>query len=35
MIRDARVEIVDDAGHVPHLEQPGVVHPIVRGFLMG
>jgi pimeloyl-ACP methyl ester carboxylesterase len=34
-IAGARVEIVDQAGHAPHLEQPGTVARLVRGFLGG
>jgi pimeloyl-ACP methyl ester carboxylesterase len=29
----ARVEIVDRAAHLPHLEQPGIVEPLVQAFL--
>jgi pimeloyl-ACP methyl ester carboxylesterase len=32
-IAGARVEIVDQAGHAPHLEQPETVARLVRGFL--
>jgi pimeloyl-ACP methyl ester carboxylesterase len=32
-IAGARVEIVDQAGHAPHLEQPETVTRLVRGFL--
>jgi pimeloyl-ACP methyl ester carboxylesterase len=32
-IAGARVEIVDQAGHAPHLEQPDAVAPLVRDFL--
>lgn len=35
LIRDARVEVVENAGHVPHLEQPELVRQIVRDFLTG
>ena len=32
-LRDARVQIVGDAGHAPHLEQPATVARVVREFL--
>jgi len=32
-LRDARVQIVGDAGHAPHLEQPTTVARVVREFL--
>ena len=31
-IPDARLEVVADAGHACHLEQPGVVHQLLRSF---
>jgi pimeloyl-ACP methyl ester carboxylesterase len=34
-LKDSRVEIVDGAAHLPHLEQPGIVGPLVQGFLEG
>jgi pimeloyl-ACP methyl ester carboxylesterase len=34
-IAGARVEIVDQAGHAPHLEQPDAVARLVRDFLSG
>jgi pimeloyl-ACP methyl ester carboxylesterase len=34
-IADARVELIDKAGHLPHLEQPDAVMKFVRGFLCG
>jgi pimeloyl-ACP methyl ester carboxylesterase len=34
-IAGARVELIDHAGHLPHLEQPHVVARLVRGFLEG
>lgn len=34
-IAGARVELIDKAGHLPHLEQPEVVVKAVRGFLAG
>ena len=34
-IRDAQVEIVEGAGHLPHVEQPEAVTALVRGFLSG
>lgn len=30
---DARLEVIADAGHTPHLEQPARVTPLVLGFL--
>ena len=32
---DARVELIDKAGHLPHLEQPETVTKAVQGFLRG
>ena len=32
-IADARVELIDDAGHLPHLEHPEAVTKVVRAFL--
>jgi pimeloyl-ACP methyl ester carboxylesterase len=32
-IPNARLELVDAAGHLPHLEQPGRFHALVRAFL--
>jgi pimeloyl-ACP methyl ester carboxylesterase len=32
-IGDARVELIDHAGHLPHLEQPEEVARLVRDFL--
>jgi pimeloyl-ACP methyl ester carboxylesterase len=34
-IAGARVELIDKAGHLPHLEHPDVVASAVRGFLAG
>jgi pimeloyl-ACP methyl ester carboxylesterase len=34
-IAGARVELIDKAGHLPHLEQPETVTKAVRGFLGG
>jgi pimeloyl-ACP methyl ester carboxylesterase len=34
-IAGARVELIDQAGHLPHLEQPETVAKAVRGFLAG
>jgi pimeloyl-ACP methyl ester carboxylesterase len=34
-IAGARVELIDQAGHLPHLEQPEAVAKAVRGFLAG
>jgi pimeloyl-ACP methyl ester carboxylesterase len=34
-ISGARVEVIDKAGHLPHLEQSGTVGKAVRGFLAG
>ena len=34
-ISGARVELVDQAGHLPHLEQPEAVGTMLRGFLGG
>jgi len=34
-ITGARIELIDKAGHLPHLEQPDVVTKAVRGFLAG
>ena len=31
-IPDARLEVVADAGHACHLEQPGLVHQLLRSF---
>lgn len=32
-IAGARIELLDDAGHLPHLEQPDRVAHLVRDFL--
>jgi pimeloyl-ACP methyl ester carboxylesterase len=32
-IGNARLELVDHAGHLPHIEQGGRVLPLVTGFL--
>jgi pimeloyl-ACP methyl ester carboxylesterase len=32
-ISNTRVELIDDAGHLPHLEQPQEVAQLVSGFL--
>jgi pimeloyl-ACP methyl ester carboxylesterase len=34
-IADARIELIEKAGHLPHLEQPDAVAKAVRGFLGG
>jgi pimeloyl-ACP methyl ester carboxylesterase len=34
-IAGARTELIDQAGHLPHLEQPNAVIEAVRGFLSG
>ena len=34
-ISSARVELIDQAGHLPHLEQPQTVMKTVRAFLGG
>jgi pimeloyl-ACP methyl ester carboxylesterase len=34
-IAGARTELVDGAGHLPHLEQPDAVAKAVHGFLSG
>ena len=34
-IAGARIELIDRAGHLPHLEQPEAVAKAVRGFLAG
>jgi pimeloyl-ACP methyl ester carboxylesterase len=34
-IAGARVELIDKAGHLPHLEQPDAVAKAVQGFLRG
>jgi pimeloyl-ACP methyl ester carboxylesterase len=34
-ISGSRVELIDKAGHLPHLEQPDAVTKAVRGFLAG
>ena len=34
-IAGARIELIDKAGHLPHLEQPDAVAKAVRGFLGG
>jgi len=34
-IAGARVELIDRAGHLPHLEQPHRVAQLVRDFLDG
>jgi pimeloyl-ACP methyl ester carboxylesterase len=34
-IAGARIELIDNAGHLPHLEQPDAVAKAVRGFLGG
>jgi pimeloyl-ACP methyl ester carboxylesterase len=34
-IRGARVELIDGAGHLPHLEQMAAVAPLIDGFLAG
>jgi len=34
-ISSARVELIDQAGHLPHLEQPQTVMKTVRAFLDG
>jgi pimeloyl-ACP methyl ester carboxylesterase len=34
-IAGARIELIDQAGHLPHLEQPEAVAKAVRGFLAG
>ncbi len=34
-IAGARVELIDHAGHLPHLEQPDQVARLVRDFLDG
>ncbi len=34
-IAGARVELIDQAGHLPHLEQPEAVAKAVRAFLAG
>jgi len=34
-IAGARVELIDRAGHMPHLEQPDEVARLVRDFLDG
>jgi pimeloyl-ACP methyl ester carboxylesterase len=34
-IKGARIELIDNAGHLPHLEQPDAVAKAVRGFLGG
>jgi pimeloyl-ACP methyl ester carboxylesterase len=33
-IAGARLEVIEDAGHTPHLEQPGVFHEIALPFLL-
>ncbi len=32
-MRDARIEIIQDAGHLPHLDQPDTVAGAINGFL--
>ena len=34
-IPDARLEIIERAGHNPHSERPGMVIPLLRSFLSG
>jgi pimeloyl-ACP methyl ester carboxylesterase len=34
-IGGAKVDLVEQAGHLPHLEQPDAVMNAVRGFLAG
>ena len=31
---DARLEVIEDAGHTPQLEQPGRFHEIAMPFLL-
>ena len=34
-IAGARIELIDEAGHLPHLEQPEAVEKAMREFLVG
>ena len=34
-IADARIELIEQAGHLPHLERPEAVTKVVRAFLGG
>jgi pimeloyl-ACP methyl ester carboxylesterase len=33
-IAGARLEVIEDAGHTPHLEQPNAFHEIALPFLL-
>jgi pimeloyl-ACP methyl ester carboxylesterase len=32
-IPNARLEVIENAGHHPHMEQPAAVQRLIRGFL--